>query len=127
MLRRDRIDERHGAQEVGNHRTERAPEGARHLGPRQGRKLGLDRRFDAGRKRGIVGDQDRLGGGVVLGPGEEVGRDPIGIGAAPGEDQHLRRAGDHVDADLAEHQALGRRQALRGPTILSTGAMVAVP
>ncbi len=26
-----------------------------------------------------------------------------------GEDQHLRRARDHVDADLAEHQPLGRR------------------
>ena len=32
-----------------------------------------------------------------------------GLAGLVGEDQHLGRAGDHVDADLAEHQPLGRR------------------
>ena len=45
----------------------------------------------------------------MLGLRQEVGGDPVRIGVAVGEDQHLGRPGDHVDADLAEHQALGRR------------------
>ena len=63
----------------------------------------------ASRERGIVGDQDRLRAGVVLGLRQEIGGDPVGMAAAVGEDQHLGGPGDHVDADLAEHQALGGR------------------
>ena len=43
----------------------------------------------------------------MLGLGEEVGGDPVGIVVAVGDDQDLARAGDHVDADRAEHLALG--------------------
>ena len=57
----------------------------------------------------IVGDQDRLRAGVVLGLRQQIGRDPVGIAGVVGDDQHFGRAGDHVDADLAEHQALGGR------------------
>ena len=45
---------------------------------------------------------------VVLGLGEQIRRDQARFGAAVGDDQHLRRAGDRVDVDLAEDQALGR-------------------
>ena len=76
---------------------------------RQGFQLPLDRALDSVGERRIVGDQDRLRGGVVLGLRQQVGGDPFGIGVAVGDDQHLGRTGDHVDADLAEHQALGRR------------------
>ena len=78
----------------------------------RGSDLQLRRRRPARPRRAsaaIVGDQDRLGAGVVLGLRQEIGGDPVGIAGPVGEDQHLRRPGDHVDADLAEHQALGRR------------------
>ena len=58
-------------------------------------------------KAAIVGDQDRLGADVVLGLGQKVGGDPVRIVVAVGDDQHFRRAGDHVDADRAEDLALG--------------------
>ncbi len=60
-----------------------------------------------GKQRRIVGDQDRLRAFVMLGLGEQVGGDPVGIVLGVGDDQHFRRAGDHVDADLSEHLALG--------------------
>ena len=46
-------------------------------------------------------------GDVVLGLGEQVGRDPVRIGVPVSNDQHLRGSGDHVDADFSEHEALG--------------------
>ena len=45
----------------------------------------------------------------MLGLRQQVGGDPVRIVAAVGDDQHFRRAGDHVDADRAEHLALGGR------------------
>ena len=60
-------------------------------------------------ERRVVGDQDRLRRGVVLGLRQQIGGDPVRIAVLVGEDQHLGRAGDHVDADRAEHQPLGRR------------------
>ena len=44
----------------------------------------------------------------MLGLRQEIGGNPVGIGGAVGQHQHFGRAGDHVDADLAEHDALGR-------------------
>ena len=43
----------------------------------------------------------------MLGLRQKIGGDPGGIVLAVGDDQDLRRAGDEVDADLAEHAALG--------------------
>jgi len=43
----------------------------------------------------------------VFGLRQQIGGDPVGIAGPIGEDQHLRGAGDHVDADFAEHDALG--------------------
>ena len=59
-------------------------------------------------ERGVVGDEDRLRGFVMLRLGKQIGGDPVGIGGAVGEHQHFGRARDHVDADLAEDAALGR-------------------
>ena len=44
---------------------------------------------------------------AVLGLGQQVGRDPGGVGGVVGDDQHFGWAGDHVDADGAEDLALG--------------------
>ncbi len=54
----------------------------------------------------VRADQDRLCEFVMLGLREQVHRDPVGIGRAIGQHENFRRAGDHVDADDAEHAAL---------------------
>ena len=69
----------------------------------------VDRLLDRVGEIGVVGDQDRLRAGVVLGLGQQIGGDPVGIAGLVGEDQHLGGPGDHVDADLAEDQPLGGR------------------
>ena len=61
------------------------------------------------RERAVVGDQNRLRRRVVLGLGEKIGGDESRIGGPVGEDHDLGRSGDHVDADDAEHAALGGR------------------
>ena len=58
-------------------------------------------------ERRIVGDQDALRRGIVLGLAQQVGGDPVGIVGAIGDHQDFRRPGDGIDADLAEHFALG--------------------
>ena len=58
---------------------------------------------------GIIGDQDGLRVDVVLGLGQEIGCDPVGMTAPVRHDQHFGRTGDHVDADLSKDEALGRR------------------
>ncbi len=44
----------------------------------------------------------------MLGLGQQIGGDPGGIDAVVGADDQLGGAGDRIDADVAEHQALGR-------------------
>ena len=43
----------------------------------------------------------------MLGLAEQIGGDPVGIVGAVGDHQDFRRPGDGIDADLAEHFALG--------------------
>jgi hypothetical protein len=43
----------------------------------------------------------------VLGLADQVACDDGGVGAVVGDDRHLGRSGEHVDADLAEQHALG--------------------
>ena len=118
MLGRQPVDQR---DRVGKLRhqddgAEIAPRRAGDFCARQRLELRLHRLLDLIGERGIVGDQDRLRAGVVLGLRQQVGGDPVGVAGLVGEDQHLGRAGDHVDADLAEHQALGRRHiGIAGP------------
>ena len=45
----------------------------------------------------------------MLGLGEEIGCNPVGMTAPVRHDQHFGRTGDHVDADLSKDEALGRR------------------
>ena len=111
MLGRQLVDQRNRVGQL-RHRddgAEIAPRGAGDGRARQCLELRLHRLLDFAGERGVVGDQDRLRAGVVLGLRQQIGGDPIGIAGLVGKDQHLGRAGDHVDADLAEHQALGRR------------------
>ena len=78
------------------------------VGARQRLQPPLDRVGDRPAEGGVVGDQDRLRVGVVLGLRHQVERDPVGVVVAVGDHQHLGGAGDHVDADLAEDLPLGR-------------------
>ena len=130
MLGGDRIGERHGIVELFHHDdgAKIVPRGARDLGPRQCRKLRLHGAFDLGGQGGAVGDQDRLRVGVMLGLRQQIGGDPGGIAGVVGNNKHFGGPGDHVDADLAEHQPLGGGDiGVAGSDDLATGAIVAVP
>mmetsp|Transcript_16801 Transcript_16801/g.67793 ORF Transcript_16801/g.67793 Transcript_16801/m.67793 type:complete len:407 (+) Transcript_16801:1705-2925(+) len=65
-----------------------------------------------GRRR--EGGEDGSRDDVVLGLGEEVGRDDGRVGGFVGDDQHLGRPGEHVDADARLDRAdrLGGRDPL---------------
>ncbi len=65
-------------------------------------------RHGVGQRR-VVGDQDGLRALVVLGLRQQVDGDAARVGGAVGQDHHLGRPGDAVDADAAEHLALGLR------------------
>ena len=70
-------------------------------------KLALHAGGDRVEERGVGRDEDRLRQLVVLGLREEIHRHPVRVGAAVAHDHDLGRAGDHVDADDAEHLPLG--------------------
>ncbi len=73
-------------------------------------------------KRRIIGDQDRLRGGVVFGLRQQVRGDPRGVRVTVGDDQDFGRSRDHVDADLAEDEALcGRHVGVAGSDDLGDG------
>ena len=76
MFRREPICERDGLIETidDDDRAETGPAGARKIGAGQCRELRLDRRRDFAGEGLIVGDEDRLRGGVMLGLGKKVGR-----------------------------------------------------
>jgi hypothetical protein len=57
----------------------------------------------------------------VLGLADEVASDDLGVGAGIGDDRHLGRAGEHVDADLAEQHALLATNLFPRPTMISAG------
>ena len=77
---------------------------ARHFGDQP-----LRARRDAVDQARVGRDEQRLRHLVVLGLREQIQRDPVRIGRRIGNDQHLRDAGDHVDADGAEDATLGGR------------------
>ena len=83
--------------------------GAGDVAGRQVCELASEREVDGVGQRRIGGDQHRQRVGVVLGLGEEIGRHHSRIRACVGENDQLRRARQHVDADVARHQLLGRR------------------
>ncbi|ENN87541.1 hypothetical protein RHSP_44317 [Rhizobium freirei PRF 81] len=110
MLGRDAVGKRNGLLQLGNQddRAEIAPACGRRLRAAELLQLPLDRGFHGLAEFGIVGDQDRLRAFVMLGLSKEIGGNPIRIVVLVGDDEHFRRAGDHVDADGAEHLAFGR-------------------
>ena len=81
VLGRDRVGERHGVVELADqdHGAEIAPRGGGDRATRQGFQLTLDGALHLVCERRIVGDQDRLRGGVVLGLGQQIGGDPFRI------------------------------------------------
>ena len=74
-------------------------------------------------------DRDQRAVGAVLGLGAEVECRPLGIGVVAGDQHQLRGAGKRVDPDRPDSTArfASRTQALPGPAITSTGAIVSVP
>mmetsp|Transcript_42110 Transcript_42110/g.127746 ORF Transcript_42110/g.127746 Transcript_42110/m.127746 type:complete len:268 (+) Transcript_42110:725-1528(+) len=63
-------------------------------------------------ERRVVREEDGPRGRVVLGLGDEVGRDHLGVRGLVGDDEHFGRAREHVDAAPAVHDGLGRRYPL---------------
>jgi hypothetical protein len=45
----------------------------------------------------------------MLGLRQKISRDPVRVAAAVGKHQHLGRPGNHINTNLAEHEALRRR------------------
>ncbi len=108
MFRGDGIGERHRVVERfdENDSAKIIPRGARDFRTRKRRKLRFNSALDFICERLIVSNENRLRVDVVLGLRQQIGRDPVGVGATIRDHQHLGWTGDHVDADLAEHQAL---------------------
>ena len=109
MLGRDGVDDGRRGLEI-RHEDDGpivAPARRRDLGTRQGLELVFDGSHDGIGEGRIVGDQHRLRGRIVLGLRQQVGRDPPGVVVPVGDHEDLGGAGDEVDADLAEHAALG--------------------
>ncbi len=109
VLGRDAVGHVDGLGHVGDLDQRAAPldGGAGDLGTLQGRQQALDALGHAVEEGCVRADQDRLRILIVLGLGEQVHGDPVRVGLAVADDEDFRRSGDHVDADLAEHVALG--------------------
>ena len=70
-------------------------------------RLPLNGLFDTSENFFGIRDQNRLAAVAVLGLGQKIGRDPIGLGCLVGDHKHLAWAGQEVDGDFAEDLALG--------------------
>ena len=81
--------------------------GAGDGGTGQLRDLHLQLRLHGLGQLRAVGDEDRACQFVVLGLTQQVCCHPCGVAAAVGQHQNFAGAGDHIDAHLAEHLALG--------------------
>ena len=76
------------------------------LGARKLRELPPERGLHRLRQFPTGRHQHRRRHGVVLGLGEEIGGDELGVGRFVGDDQDLTRAGKDVDAHRAGHDLL---------------------
>ncbi len=81
MLGGDAVDQRRRLVPVGDDDDGaiRLPARPRDVGARQARQMALDRRLDRRGETGVVGDQDRLRGAVVLGLRQQIGGDPCRV------------------------------------------------
>jgi hypothetical protein len=77
------------------------------MGGGQGGKLAFHLNQHRFGKGAVGGDQADTGAHVVLGLGQKIGRDHLGVAGLVGEDVDLGGAGKLVDADGAEDLALG--------------------
>ncbi len=77
------------------------------VGARGRRELVVDGRLDGVGEGRVGGDQDRRGVGAMLGLGDEVGGDTLGVRGGRGEDHALGGPGGEVDRDLAADLDLG--------------------
>ena len=113
------VDQRAGGLEAvdDDDRAVSVPCGARDRGGGEDGQFLVHRPRDRLRIVGVVGEQDRLRGGVVLGLAQQVGGGPLRIVLGVGDDDDLAGAGDHVDADDAIDLALG----LRDPGVAGAG------
>ena len=111
VLRRESVRHVHRLGEApGEHESAVGSERARRdLPAGQGRELPGRLLLDGVEQRGGGRQQHRARHGVVLGLGEEVGGDEGGVGVRIRDHHHLARAGQHVDAHVTEHPALGQR------------------
>ena len=111
MLRRDPVRQRRGLVQVlhHDHRPIVAPARPRDGPPLQRLQPRLHRRRHRPAKARVIRDQQRLRALVMFGLAHQVERDPVGIVVLVGDHQDFGRPGDHVDPDLAEDPALGRR------------------
>ena len=109
VFRRDPVNQRQCRfQIVGqDHGTEFVPALLHDLCPGQRLQVRIDGGDDVIGERRIIGDHDRLRGGIVLGLAEQVGRDPGRIVLRIRQHQNFGRSGDHVDPDGAEDFSLG--------------------
>jgi hypothetical protein len=73
-------------------------------------ELAIELEDDRASERGVGRREDRVRVLVVLGLGEEVGRDVRGLRRSIGEDEDLARAGDGVDRDGAVEEPLRARE-----------------
>ena len=110
MLRRDAVGDGAGLGErAGADQRATRVEGSADDGrTRHRRQQPLDARRHGVDERAARRQQHRLRQFVVLGLREEIHRHPVRARAVVGDDENLRWTGDHVDADQAEHAALGR-------------------
>ncbi|MNE37901.1 hypothetical protein D3C80_1317760 [compost metagenome] len=109
MLRRDAVGHFDGLFHVANldQCTTAIDRSFDDCGTLHGRHQLGDAGGDLVEEPGVGADQNGLGVFVVLGLGEQVHGNPVRIGLAVAHHEDFRRAGDHVDADLAKHVALG--------------------
>jgi hypothetical protein len=81
------------------------PGGTCDRGGGQGGELPLHLGLDGEAEIGVGGDEAHAGADVVLGLGEEVGGDHLGVSGRVGKDVDFGRAGELVDADGPEDLA----------------------
>ena len=111
MLRGDAVGEVHGLVPVPDRDdgSEVAPGGSGDRMAAKCRQQPLHRIGDRVGEARVVGDQDRLGGFVMLGLAEQIQGHPFGVAGAVGQHQYLRGARDGIDPHPAEDLALGAR------------------
>ena len=131
MLGGDAVDERQSVGEVCV--TITAPKSRQEapaiLCARQLSSCSTTARLDRVGKRSVVGDEDRLRAGTSCSAcAKRSAAIQSGLPVLSARMSTSGGAGDHVDADCAEHQAFGGGHiGVAGPDDLGDGAMVSVP